>query len=139
MLLQNKVAIITGATRGIGKAILYRLAEEGATVIGVYNNSVEAATMIQNDLIEKGYSAILHQGSVTDKEFVTKLADTTVSTYGKIDILVNNEGLQEIISFLICQRKTGIMFLRPTFVERSCVRWLSFLIWKRESMEVLLM
>ena len=45
VLLQNKVAIVTGATRGIGKAILYRLAEEGATVIGVYNNSVEAATI----------------------------------------------------------------------------------------------
>lgn len=93
VLLQNKVAIITGATRGIGKAILYRLAEEGATVIGVYNSSVQAASMIQNDLIEKGYSAILHQGSVTDKEFVTKLADTTISTYGKLDILVNNAGI----------------------------------------------
>ncbi|MGG3891726.1 SDR family NAD(P)-dependent oxidoreductase [Metabacillus fastidiosus] len=93
MLLQDKVAIVTGATRGIGKSVFYRLAEEGATVIGVFNSSVQRAENIQNDMEEKGYSAALYQGSVTNEEFVNKLVSSVVSTYGKIDILVNNAGI----------------------------------------------
>ena len=140
MLLQNKVAIVTGATRGIGKAILYRLAEEGATVIGVYNSSVQAATNIQNDLLEKGHSAILHQGSVTDKEFVHKLADTTISNYGKIDILVNNAGItRDNIIFNMPEKDWNNVFETNFRGTVSCVRWQFSLIWKIEAMEVLSM
>lgn len=93
MLLNNKVAIVTGATRGIGKAILYRLAEEGATVIGVFSNSIKAAKEIQDDFDNRDGTVVLTQGSVTDKEFINQLITSTISTYGKIDILVNNAGI----------------------------------------------
>lgn len=54
MMMKDRVAIITGATRGIGKAILYRFAEEGATVVGVYASSDQMAQTIQEDLRSKG-------------------------------------------------------------------------------------
>ncbi|MFA9557773.1 SDR family NAD(P)-dependent oxidoreductase [Evansella sp. AB-rgal1] len=93
MLLMNKVAIITGATRGIGKAILHRFVEEGAIVIGVFSSSVALAEEIEQEYSKRDNPVILKQGSVTDKLFIQDLLASTVATYGKIDILVNNAGI----------------------------------------------
>ncbi|TMN23742.1 SDR family NAD(P)-dependent oxidoreductase [Lentibacillus cibarius] len=93
MLLKNKTVIVTGATRGIGKTIFYRLAEEGANVVGVYARNDQAANEIERDLNEKGIERSLYKGSVTDRSFIEGLMNSVNERYGKIDVLVNNAGV----------------------------------------------
>jgi len=93
MLLQNKIAIVTGVTRGIGKTIFYRLAEEDACVIGIYASNDQAAHSIENDFKEKGYKGMLFKGSITDRKFISNIMKNVSERYSKIDILVNNAGV----------------------------------------------
>lgn len=83
MRLQDKVAIVTGASRGIGKCIAETFAREGARVIGF---DLEALSY-QNDRIE-GY-----QGNVTDRDGLQKFIEDVLAKYGQIDILINNAGI----------------------------------------------
>jgi 3-oxoacyl-[acyl-carrier protein] reductase len=93
MLLQDRVAVVTGATRGIGKSILYRLAEEGAKVIGVYANSDQAAREIEEDIWGKGGQVQFYKGSVTDRAFVGEMFQEIKEKQGSLDVLVNNAGI----------------------------------------------
>ncbi|EEM86327.1 3-oxoacyl-ACP reductase FabG [Bacillus albus] len=93
MLLKDKVAIITGATRGIGREILYRLAEEGAKVIGLYANNDTEAKKIQNDFIKRGLSVDFYKGSVVERSYINFVFNEVKEKYGKIDILINNAGI----------------------------------------------
>jgi 3-oxoacyl-[acyl-carrier protein] reductase len=93
MLLKDKVAIVTGATRGIGKGILYTLAEQGATVIGVYASSDAAAREIESDLSARGKNVKFYKGSAADREFIKQMMAEVNATYGHIDVLVNNAGI----------------------------------------------
>lgn len=93
MIMKDRVAIITGATRGIGKSILYRFAEEGATVVGVYANSEERSQAIQEDLNSKGTKVSFYKGSITDRTFIRQMMEQVVTKYGRIDVLVNNAGI----------------------------------------------
>jgi 3-oxoacyl-[acyl-carrier protein] reductase len=93
MMMKNRVAIITGATRGIGKAILYRFAEEGATVVGVYASSDQMAQTIQEDLRSKGVKVTFFKGSITDEGFIRQMMEQIMTEYGSIDILINNAGI----------------------------------------------
>lgn len=93
MLLKDKVAVVTGATRGIGKAILYRFAEEGTRLIGLYQNSVQAANEIQEDFNKQGLYIEFFKGSVMDQEFISRVFMQVRNTHGKIDILINNAGV----------------------------------------------
>lgn len=91
---KDKVAIITGATKGIGKEILYRLAESGAIVYGIYSSSVELARNIEDEMESKGYNVLLIKGDVSDKEFVLNTVGTIAQRHsGRIDILINNAGI----------------------------------------------
>ena len=93
MLLEGKVAIVTGATGGLGKAIIHKLCKEGARVIGIYRSQSLAAEKIQAVLAESGLEISFYKGSVYDEVFVSNTVKDIIEKYSKIDILVNNAGI----------------------------------------------
>jgi 3-oxoacyl-[acyl-carrier protein] reductase len=92
LLLEGKVAIVTGASRGIGRAIAEDLAAHGATVVVNYNASAGAAEEVVAGIKQAGGTAIAVQADVSDFKASQQLIKTTIDTYGQIDILVNNAG-----------------------------------------------
>lgn len=93
MRLQDKVAIVTGGGRGIGKAIALALAAEGAKVIVNYSRSAEAAEQVVAQVREAGGEAAAVQADVADKAQVERLFAATQEHFGRVDILVNNAGI----------------------------------------------
>lgn len=91
--LEGKVAVVTGASRGIGRAIALKLADEGAKVVVNYSGSQAKAEEVVARIQENGGEAISVQASVSQSEEVTALIDTAVKTFGSLDILVNNAGI----------------------------------------------
>ncbi|HEY6803079.1 MAG TPA: glucose 1-dehydrogenase [Pyrinomonadaceae bacterium] len=91
MRLNGKVALITGSGTGIGRAIATLFAREGACVV-VNGRRADRITATAADITEAGGQAIAVAGDVTSADDVQKLMDTTVRTFGKIDVLVNNAG-----------------------------------------------
>lgn len=90
--LQDKVAVVTGASRGIGRAIAIELARRGASVVINYNTSAEAATRVVEAIEAEDGRAIAVQADVGDFDQAAELINTAVDTFGRIDILVNNAG-----------------------------------------------
>ncbi len=97
--LKDKVAIITGARRGMGKAHALVLAKEGAKVV-VSDISEEECQKVVEEIKEKGGEAIAVKCDVTKKEEVDEMIKKTVDEWGKIDILVNNAGIAQFKPFL---------------------------------------
>ncbi len=93
MTLENKVIIVTGASRGIGKEIAIQLAKNGAKVVVNYSNSSKEAKETVDTITKNNGSAIAIKADVSRKTDVTELFDKTISTYGKVDVLVNNAGV----------------------------------------------
>ncbi len=91
--LQGKVAIITGASRGIGAAIGKRLAADGAHVIINYSHSEGRANEVVQSISAKGGEAKSVQANMRDPEQIKRLFDETLETFGRLDILVNNAGM----------------------------------------------
>jgi 3-oxoacyl-[acyl-carrier protein] reductase len=94
-LLEGKVALVTGSSRGIGRAIAEALAARGAKVIVNYRSSPEAAEEVIRAIEEKGGSAVAVQADVSDFSAAQDLVKAAIDTYGQIDILVNNAGTTE--------------------------------------------
>jgi|WP_308743400.1 3-oxoacyl-[acyl-carrier protein] reductase len=92
-MLKNKVALVTGASRGIGRAIALTLAGYGAIVIINYCGSKEKAEEIVNQIKENGGTAIAYQADVADFEAVKTMFSDITKEYERIDILVNNAGI----------------------------------------------
>jgi len=92
-LLEGKTAIITGASRGIGKGIAQVFAQQGANVAFTYSSSVEAAKALEDELNAYGIRAIGYQSNASDFNEAQQLADEVVKEFGSIDILVNNAGI----------------------------------------------
>ncbi len=92
-LLENKTAIITGATRGIGRGIAVEFAKQGANVAFTYSSSVDAAKALENELIELGVKAKGYQSNAADFDAAQELAKTVLEEFGTIDVLVNNAGI----------------------------------------------
>ena len=92
MNLKDKVAVVTGASRGIGCAIALELAHRGATVVVNYNASAQAANEVVDAIRAQGGQAIAAQADVGDFEQAGRLIKTAIDTFGRIDILVNNAG-----------------------------------------------
>ncbi|MCM3713494.1 SDR family NAD(P)-dependent oxidoreductase [Halalkalibacter oceani] len=90
--LNGQVAIVTGASTGIGAAVAKGLAEAGAQVVVNYNNSKEKAEEVVSEIERKGGRAIAVQADVSRKEEVEALFAQTVDTYGKLNLLINNAG-----------------------------------------------
>ncbi len=93
MKLENKVVIVTGASRGIGKEIALLLAQNGAKVVVNHSNSAAEAQETVDTIYQNGGSALAVKADVSQKDDVTHLFDKTIETYGKVDILVNNAGI----------------------------------------------
>ena len=93
MLLGGKVALVTGASRGIGRAIALRLAQEGAAVALNYAGNVKAAEEVKQEIENAGGKAILVQADVADAEAVEAMISQVTEAFGSIDILVNNAGI----------------------------------------------
>jgi 3-oxoacyl-[acyl-carrier protein] reductase len=92
MFLDNKVAIVTGASRGIGRAIAEELAAQGARVVVNYHANAAAAAEVVAGITEAGGTAVAVQADVSDFDAAQELVKTAVDTFGQIDILVNNAG-----------------------------------------------
>jgi 3-oxoacyl-[acyl-carrier protein] reductase len=93
MLLDGKVAIVTGASRGIGRATALRLAREGAKVVVNFAGNRAAAEQTVGDIKQAGGEAILFQADVADAQAVGELVKAATAAFGRIDILVNNAGI----------------------------------------------
>lgn len=93
MLLEEKVAVVTGASRGIGRGIALALAREGAVVVVNYNGSAARAEEVVTTIKESGGRAAAVQCDVSDFEAAKEFYANVVKEYGRIDILVNNAGI----------------------------------------------
>jgi 3-oxoacyl-[acyl-carrier protein] reductase len=91
--LSERVAVVTGASRGIGKAIALELAKRGAQVIVNYASSAAKAEEVVAQIQENGGQAEAVQADVSDFEQAGQLIKTAIETFGRIDILVNNAGI----------------------------------------------
>jgi len=92
-MLDKKIALVTGAGRGIGREIAIALAREGAAVIVNYNGSKERAKETAGKIAKEGGQASLYQCDVSDFEACQKMMEDIVKEYGTLDILVNNAGI----------------------------------------------
>ena len=89
----GRAAIVTGATRGIGRAIALELARRGADVAFNYAKSVEAADSLKNEIEKLGVRCLASQGDVANTEAAAEMVKLTKDTFGRIDFLVNNAGI----------------------------------------------
>lgn len=92
-LLKGKVAIITGATRGIGKGIAMKFAKEGADIAFTYVSSSAAAAEVEKELAQFGIKAKGYQSNAGDLASTEKLVEQVIADFGNIDIVVNNAGI----------------------------------------------
>ena len=89
----KRVALVTGASRGIGRAIALRLAAEGCYVVINYNGSKEKAEEVQQEILQAGGQAHIYQRNVADFQACGEMFKDTISKMGHLDILVNNAGI----------------------------------------------
>ena len=94
--MEKKVIIITGASRGIGREIAKTLAQEGHTVIANYNKSEEQAKQLKKELEEKGKEIEIYKADVSKEEECKKIVEYTIKKYKKIDVLINNAGIDKL-------------------------------------------
>ena len=94
-LLESKVAIITGGSRGIGKSICETFAQNGCNVAFTYNNSKESAESLAKELNGSGIKAKAYKSDASNFDDATKLVEDVLDDFGKIDILVNNAGIKK--------------------------------------------
>lgn len=107
MRLKNKVALVTGASRGIGRATALAMAKEGCNLVVNYEKSTEHAEKVVKEIQKMGRKAFAVKCDVSNEKQVEKMVEQTIKEFGKIDILVNN---------------AGIVFDVP-FFERTVEQW----------------
>src|ERR1700687_4828569 len=93
--LKNKVAVVTGASKGIGAGIAKSLAAEGAAVVVNYSSSKEGADRVVAEIVGKGGKAVAVQGDVSKASDVQRLFAETKTAFGRLDVLVNNAGVYQ--------------------------------------------
>jgi len=93
MTLKDQVAIVTGGSRGIGKAVVQALAREGAKVAFIYKGSADAAKSLEAEIAGAGGVAKAHQGDVADPAAAERIVTAVLAEWGRVDILVNNAGV----------------------------------------------
>lgn len=92
-LLQNKTALVTGASKGIGRSIALKYAEQGANVAFTYLSSVELGQALEAELAAKGVKAKGYRSDASDFAQADKLVNDVIADFGSLDILVNNAGI----------------------------------------------
>ncbi len=93
--LKGKIAMVTGASKGIGAAIAGHLAAEGASVVVNYSSSKAGADAVVNRIVQNGGKAIAVQADISQPEDIQRLFAATKKAFGQLDILVNNAGIYE--------------------------------------------
>jgi 3-oxoacyl-[acyl-carrier protein] reductase len=101
---KGKVAIVTGGSRGIGRAIALELGKRGATVVVNYNSSASSAEAVIAEVKASGGDGMVYQADVSDADQVSALFKAVTDAYGRVDVLVNNAGIT---------RDNVIMMLKP--------------------------
>ncbi|GMB01503.1 SDR family NAD(P)-dependent oxidoreductase [Pelosinus sp. IPA-1] len=92
MLLEKKVAIVTGATRGIGKSIALTLAKQGASLV-INGNNADLLNQLALEIEKLGKRCLVEVGDISDPVIATKIVKTAIDHFGNIDVLVNNAGI----------------------------------------------
>lgn len=106
-LLQGKVAIVTGGNSGIGKSIVEYLAELGAKVVIDYRSHPEATEELEREIGAYGGSSFGVQADVGKLDDLQRLVDTAVQKYGRLDVMINNAGIETRTSILTIPRTTS--------------------------------
>lgn len=127
--LEGRVAVVSGASRGIGRAIVQEFAERGAAVIVNYNKSAELADAVVKEIISRGGKARSFCANVAEMNQANELIKFTVDTFGSIDILVNNAGItrDNLIMLMTEQEWDQVIAtnLKSTFnCSKAAVRWM---------------
>jgi 3-oxoacyl-[acyl-carrier protein] reductase len=125
--LKNKVAIVTGASKGIGASIAKYFAAEGAKVVVNYASSREGAEKVVKAITDDGGTAIAVQGDVSKEVDVIRLFEEAINTFGAVDILVNNAGIYnyepiEAVSEASIQQHLSVNILGAVLSIREAVR-----------------
>jgi len=92
--LKNKYVLITGADSGIGKAVALLFAEEGAHIAIIYHHEDQDAEKTKNEILALGRKCIIFPGDINDDEFCEDIVKKVIAKFGRIDVLVNNAGVQ---------------------------------------------
>ncbi len=126
--LQGKVAIVTGASKGIGAGIARALAAEGASVVVNYASSREGAERVVSDIAAKGGKAVAVHGDVGKEADLKALFEATKKAYGRLDVLVNNAGVfsffpVEAVTEAEFHRQFNTNVLGPTLAVREASKY----------------
>ena len=127
MRLENKVAIVTGAATGIGQAIAIRFAREGACVVVDYVGKPDAPSQTQSEIAAFGGKTIAVEADVSKPDEVRNLIGAAVKAFGKVDIVVNNAGVEKKIAFVDypleeLQKILDVNLIGPFLVCQSAAR-----------------
>lgn len=127
MRLENKVAIVTGAARGIGQAIAIRFAKEGAALVIDYVGNPDQANDTSRQIADAGGKSISVAADVSKPDQVQNLIDSAVKAFGKLDIVVNNAGVEKKVAFVDypfeeLQKILDINLVGPFLVSQSAAR-----------------
>ncbi|MCJ1257987.1 Arp2/3 complex subunit, actin nucleation center [Lignoscripta atroalba] len=128
--LDGKVAIVTGASRGIGKGVAIELGARGASVVVNYANSAEAAEEVVKEIQKTGSKAMAVQADVSDVEQITKLFESAIAHFGRLDIVVSNSGTEsfekiEDVTPAMYDRVFGLNARAQFFVGQHGYKYLS--------------
>ncbi len=129
--LAGKVAIVTGASKGIGASIAKALCAEGASVVVNYASGREGADRVLAELAEAGCNSIAVQANVSEREDVQRLFAETKKAFGQLDVLVNNAGVFrfdrfEAITASEFQREFSVNVLGPILTIQEAIREFGF-------------
>ena len=126
----NKVVLITGASRGIGRATAIKFASQGYDVVINYNSSEKEANQLK-ELLEKEYNvnAIIYKADVSNEQEVKEMVNNVINKYGKIDSLVNNAGIVfdrsfEDITVEEFKRTLEVNIIGSFIVARECLKYM---------------
>jgi glucose 1-dehydrogenase len=127
MRLQNKVAIVTGSASGIGQAIAVRFAQEGAAVVVDYVGNPDAPSEAEKQIASFGGKAIAVAADVSNPDEVKNLIDRAVAAFGRLDIVVNNAGIENKLDFVDypleeLQKILAVNLVGPFLVSQAAAR-----------------